>query len=129
MMFKKMTLAIWAVVLTFGICGSIAYADTITADIKFPFKVEGKELAAGKYMIDADLQSGVITIRAENSGKGMVVPITARLSDRGQEALVVFDKDGDQYYLSEIYMPDIDGFEVKGFLTTKHTHAKVKASR
>jgi len=127
-MFKRSTLVIWAVVLTLGIWGSLAYADTITASIQFPFKVEGKELAAGKYVFDSDLQSGVITIRGENTGKGVVIPVESRLADR-DEGLLVFDKDGNQYYLSEIFMPGIDGFEVKGRLTTKHTHVKVKASK
>jgi len=125
---KKSTLVIWTVVLAFAIWGSLAYADAIVANIQFPFKAEGKEFTAGKYRFDADLQSGEITLRSETSGKGVLVPIRTRLSDRGAEALVVFDKEGDQYYLSEIYMPGLDGFEVKG-ATGKHTHVKVKAGK
>ena len=56
------------------------------------------------------------------------MPVTSRLSDRGNEALVVFDKEGELYYLSEIFMPGIDGFQVKG-ATGKHTHVKVKAGK
>jgi hypothetical protein len=129
MMFKKSTLIIWAVVLTLGIWGSIVYADTVVANIEFPFKVENRDFVAGKYTFDADLQTGTITLRSESTGKGVVLPIMTRLSARGDEASVVFDKEGDKYYLTEIYMPGIDGFEVKGGLTTKHTHVKVKAGK
>jgi hypothetical protein len=129
MMFRKSALAVWIVVLGFGILGSIAYADTIVANIDFPFKVENRAFVAGKYTLDANLQDGTITLRSASTGKGVILPITTRLSGRDDEASVVFDKDGSNYYLTEVYMPGLDGFEIKGGLTTKHTHVKVKASK
>jgi len=125
---KKPTLAVWAVVLAFAIWGNLAYADSIVADIQFPFKADGKDFAAGQYHFDTNLQSSQITLRSESTGKGVLLAIVSRLSDRGQEALVVFDKVGDQYYLSEIYMPGLDGFEIKG-TSGQHTHLKVKAGK
>jgi hypothetical protein len=128
MMFKKSTLIAWAVALTLGIGGSIAYADTIVANIEFPFKVENRDFVAGKYTFNANLQNGTILLQGE-SGKGVILPILTRLSGRGEEAAVVFDKEGDKYYLTEIYVPGFDGFEIKGGLTTRHTHVKVKANK
>ncbi len=125
---KKSMMAFWTVLLVFTICGSSAYADVLVADIQFPFKAEGQELSAGKYRIDIDIQSGDITLRNESTGKAIFVRSLSRLSERGNETLVVFDKQGDQYYLSEIYLPGIDGFEVRG-ATGKHTHVKVKGTK
>ncbi len=125
---KRSTLVVWTVLFTFVICGSVAYADVLVANIQFPFKAEGKEFSAGKYRFDVDLQSGDIVVRDEGTGKTAIVRSISRLSDRGNEALVVFDKQGDQYYLSEIYIPGIDGFEVKG-APGAHTHVKVKATK
>ncbi len=124
---RKSTFVTWTVLLAFALWGSIAYADVVTADIQFPFKAGGKEFSAGKYRLESDLQSGDIILRNESTGKALLLPVTERLSGR-DEALVVFDKQGDQYYLSEIYMPGIDGFEVKA-ATGKHTHVKVKAGK
>jgi hypothetical protein len=121
---KKSTLVSWAVVFAFAIWGSLAYAEFMVANIQFPFKAAGTEFTAGKYRIEADLQSEQITLRKEGTGKAAFLPFTTRLSER-EEALVVFDKQGEQYYLSEIYMPGIDGFELKA-ATGKHTHVKVK---
>jgi len=48
-----------------------------------------------------------------------------RLSARSQtDSLVIFDKTGDQYVLSEIYVAGIDGFCFTG-ATGEHTHANV----
>jgi hypothetical protein len=44
------------------------------------------------------------------------------------EAKVVFDKVGDVYYLSEVWMPGSDGFLLMA-TKEKHTHVKVKAIR
>ncbi len=124
----KKTLAIWVVVFAFAVCASVAYADSLIATIQFPFKAEGKEFAAGKYRFDADLERGMIMLRNESTGKSVLLPFTSRLSERGDDSMVVFDQLGDQYFLSEVYMPGIDGFELKA-LTGKHTHVKVKAGK
>ena len=127
---KKSTLVVSAfMLLAFAIWGSLAYADVVVTDIQFPFKAGGKEFSAGKYRIETILQSEELTIRNEATGKAVVLSYTTRLSPReSEEGSVVFDKAGDQYYLSEIYMPGIDGFGLKG-ATGKHTHVKVKGSK
>ncbi len=125
---RKPTLVIWAVVLALAIWGSLVYADSMVANVPFPFKAAGKEFPAGKYRIDAGLPSEDLTIRNEDTGKAAILPSAGRLSERGDEALLVFDKQGEQNYLSEIYIPGIDGFELKG-ASGKHTHVKVKGGK
>jgi len=124
---KKSTLVTLAVVFTVVVWGSFAYAESIVADIQFPFKAAGTELTAGKYRFEEDLKSEMLKLRNEETGKGALLPFATRLSQR-DEALVVFDKQGEQYYLSEVYMPGIDGIELKA-ATGKHTHVKVKAGK
>ncbi len=115
--------------LALAVWGSLAYADTMTANIQFPFKAAGNNLPAGKYQIETALVSDELTIRNVTTGKVATVLAITRLSQRGEEGMyAVFDKVGEQYYLSEIYMPGEEGFQLPG-ATTKHTHVKVKGSK
>ncbi len=127
---KRSSVAVsFVLLLVFTICASLAYADTIVAKITFPFMAGGKEYPAGTYRIETSTNMDEITIRSEETGKGGIVPFETRLSSRDEDkATVVFDKAGDKYYMSEIYMPGIDGFEIKG-ATGKHTHVKVTATK
>jgi len=123
---KKPKLVVLAfALLAFTMVGSVAYAQAVVANIDFPFKAGKTTFPAGKYSINQSPEEE-LTIRSMDTGKGVIVPFTTRLSPREDNAaLVVFDKDGDQYYLSEIYMPGIDGFALTG-APGKHTHVKVK---
>ena len=126
----KLRLAVVAVaLLALGIGSSLAYAEALVADIQFPFKAAGNELPAGKYRIETNLQMEELVIRNAVTGKGLILPFTTRLSSRSEnDALIVFDKAGDQYYLSEVYMPGIDGFQLQG-AAGKHSHVKVKGGK
>ncbi len=112
----------------FVIWANLAYADAIVVDIQFPFKAGGKDFASGKYRIEADPQTDQILIRNTDTGKGEFLPCVTRLAGKDVGAEVVFDRQGDQYFLSELYIPGIDGFELKG-AAGKHTHVKVKAGK
>lgn len=125
---KSLVLAICAVGLTITVLGTTAYAAALEVNIQFPFKAAGKDYPAGKYRIEAVLQTEELTIQDEGTGKKALLAFTTRLSAREGEAQVVFDKLGDQYYLSEIYLPGIDGFELRA-ATGKHTHVKVKTGK
>lgn len=123
---KKPRLVVLAfTLLTFAIGASLAYAEALVVNIDFPFTAGKAAFPAGKYRIE-NSPTEEITIRNMDTGKGGMVPFTTRLSSReDSQGLVVFDKEGDHYYLSEIYMPGIDGFAVKG-ASGKHAHVKVK---
>ncbi len=124
---KKSAVVVCAVVFALAIWGSIAYAEALVVNIQFPFKAMGKDFPAGKYQIEAELQPGELKLTNEATGQGAVMTYTTRLSER-DEALVVFDKQADKYFLSEIYIPGIDGFELKA-AEGAHTHVKVKGSK
>ncbi len=124
-MIKPRLAVVVIALLALGIGSSLAYAQSVVANIQFPFKAGGNNLPAGKYRIETNSQMEELVVRNVDTGRGVVVPYTTRLSPRNDEqALVVFDKAGDSYYLSEVYIPGIDGFEIPG-ATGKHTLVKV----
>ncbi len=109
--------------------GSLSYAEVVVADIQFPFKAAGIEMPAGKYRVETIMQDQNLVIRNLSTGKAEILPLITRISPKNPaEASFVFDKAGDQYYLSEIYIPGIDGFLLQG-ATEKHTHVKVRGGK
>jgi hypothetical protein len=104
-------------------------------DVTFPFEVTPssgvagtKTLPAGRY----DIVQPNRDLLVFRSAKGAVVevPVLTRLAKPATplaEAKVVFDKFGDKYYISEIWIPGEDGFYLGGTREV-HTHATVKAT-
>ena len=127
---RKSSLVVSAIVLfAFALCASLAYADALVAKVQFPFKAGGIEYPAGTYRIETIATMESLKILHEETTKSGIVPFLTRLSEReGEKGMLVFDKVGDQCYLSEIYIPGIDGFEVKA-AAGKHTHVKVIAGK
>jgi hypothetical protein len=97
---------------------------SLKANIDFPFTVGSKVLPAGEYQF-LGVESGS-TIRVQGEGKtGALAVIQTRLSgathQTPQDSHLVFDKVGDKYTLSEVWIPGEDGYLVwatKG----KHEH-------
>jgi hypothetical protein len=94
--------------------------------VTFPFQVADKILQAGVYAIEQP-SADLLVLR---SAKGDVVQLpvilrVAKLSPPLTESKVIFDKFGDSYYISEIWVPDRDGFVVGGTKEV-HTHHAVK---
>ncbi len=59
-----------------------------------------------------------------DTGASVKVAFLTRLSSREGNPQVVFDKDGDTYFLSEIYLAGKDGYHLQG-APGRHTHVKV----
>ncbi|HYK91952.1 MAG TPA: hypothetical protein VE398_24510 [Acidobacteriota bacterium] len=111
--------------LVFGLGTTLVFADQMVVNVQFPFKAVGTDFPSGTYRIETSNTEEIhaITIRNLATGEAKIVPFLTRLSERETPA-VVFDKVGDQYYLSEIYMTGLDGFYIKAAPGT-HTHVKV----
>ena len=105
---------------------------SITVD--FEFVVHGQTLPAGTYVLrlDPDMRHFTLTqtdMPAPNEGIAVetLSRIAAMQPPRG-EPHVVFDKKGDTYFLSEIWLPDEDGWLV--YATNEpHTRKVVPAKR
>jgi hypothetical protein len=95
--------------------------DEIKADVPFKFVAEGKTYDAGSYDLRILNNDELVEVRGPSKIAG-VVPVMTRLSDTGGgEPRLVFDKVGDTYYLSEVWLSHADGFltyAAKG----PHTH-------
>lgn len=109
---------------------SFATAQLATANIPFSFIVEGKTYPSGSYRISLNDAESTVTLQNEKANMPAVLAlILTRLSRRPENtAEVIFDVVGKDHYLSEIYVPNMDGFYFKS-ATGKHTHEIVKAPK
>ena len=129
---------ILAVVLGLGIwAGSLplnAQAPTkeIYANVPFPFLVGQKSFMAGDYIISrVNSDNPSIKVTSWDGSASMEVPVVQRLAhqDHSSHATgesLVFDRVGDQGFLSEVWMLGEDGYRVGG-TTEEHHHEVVIA--
>jgi Cytochrome C oxidase, cbb3-type, subunit III len=100
-----------------------ALGSGIDADVPFAFRVGVRDLPAGKYSFAYnDLEN---TVQVRGGGTDINVPVKTRL--RGPtgtldfEGTLVFDRKDEVRLLSEVWLPQKDGFQV-GALPDSHTH-------
>lgn len=102
---------------------------SLKAKIDFPFTVGGKVLPAGQYdfvLASETAPAFRVTDEAKNSTLALILTrISGSMHATPQVPHLVFDKVGETYLLSEIWIPGQDGFLV---LATKgeHEHRVVK---
>ena len=126
---RKSVLATLAVVLLSPILGLSQVSPRALAEIPFEFHAGTNVLPAGSYEFKPDVAGSVVRVVNTKSSETIMVPIVTRLSQRpGNEALVVFDRADNQYFLSEIHIPGMDGFHLAG-APGPHTHVTVKAKK
>lgn len=105
---------------------------TITFETKFAFKAGGKDFQAGKYEVllaDENSPLEIRTLNAAKGTKGAFVPYQTRIAQSAPgRSEVVFDKAGEEYVLSEIHPPGVDGYYVEG-IKGKHSHSAVKGGK
>jgi hypothetical protein len=86
----------------------------LTAQVPFDFLVAGRSMPAGDYNI-GDLGFGFTSAIKVSSGSSGVVSAVNRTSvspkERTGQALLIFNRYGDQYFLSRI----VDGYRETGF--------------
>ncbi len=107
-----------------------ARASKVVVDIPFSFIVDGKTYAAGRYEFYEE-SAAVAHMRLRNldSNETTAVSIVTRIKQSpGEETHLVFDKVGDDSYLSEIHFAGTDCVQVRG-APGQHTHISVKASK
>jgi len=116
-----------AFVVAFAMGGAMAHAQSVSAEITFPFAAGGKEMAAGKYSVDV---AADFRLRLTGpAGERIFMPVITLLGrhDKDADAELVFDKVGGKTVLSEVWMPGRDGYLL---VATKapHDHAVVGGS-
>jgi hypothetical protein len=109
---------------------AVAYAqEAITINPPFAFKAGATTYQAGKYELSITNEQTILMVNGPKAGSS--VAVVTRLSDAeppATEGKVIFDKVGDLYYLSEVWIPGFDGFLVNA-IKEKHTHVKVKPTK
>jgi hypothetical protein len=126
---KKQAIAVFSLLLLLPCLGAAQIPPAVNAEISFAFSAGDKPMTAGGYEFTPAANLESVTITNLKTRQSVMVLVTTRLSQRAQnEASVVFDKVGDQYYLSEVYVPGMDGFAFKG-APGQHSHHTVKAKK
>ena len=124
---RRVFFTIVALVVAFALSGAMAYAQSASAEIPFPFVAAGKELPAGKYLV-ADASNFRLQLTGP-TGDGFFLAAITMLGrhDKDTDPEFVFDKVDGKAVLSEIWMPGKDGYllaDTKG----PHAHAVVGGS-
>jgi hypothetical protein len=117
-----------ALVVAFLMSGTLAHAQTASAEIGFPFVAAGKAMPAGKYNAEVVLQNFQVQLTGPD-GTRVILPVITLLGrhDKDPDAEFVFDKLDGKAVLSEVWIPGQDGALL---LATKgaHSHAVVGGS-
>jgi hypothetical protein len=125
---RRAFLTVLTLVVAFELGSVMAYAQGIKAEIGFPFVANGKEMAAGKYTIEATTPAGPVLLTGPGDSR-MLIPVITMLGrhDQDPDAEFVFDKIAGKTVPSEVWLPRKDGFLL---LATKgpHEHTVVGGS-
>ena len=116
---RQVSAAAVVFVVAFAMGGAMAHAQSVSAEITFPFAAGGKEMAAGKYSVDV---AADFRLRLTGpAGVRVLMPVITLLGrhDKDADAEFVFDKVGGKTLLSEVWMPGRDGYLL---VATKERH-------
>ena len=95
----------------------------VRANIPHEFTAAGKVLPAGQYDFSYNALQRTVTIKDTDKGPAVIMPIVTLLAGAMHttppDSHIVFDKVGSYHYLSEIWIPGLDGILL---VTTKDKH-------
>jgi len=124
---RRAVLATLALVMAFHIGGAVASAQTISAQVDFPFVVAGKDMPAGKFSVEIPANGPLVFHGPDKSRIIMTFVTTLGRHDRDSDAEFVFDKVGGKLILSEVWAPNKDGLLLVA-TSERHEHAVVGGS-
>ena len=109
---RRVFLTAVALVVAFVVGGGMAYAQSVSAEIGFPFVAGGKEMAAGKYTVRLTEERERMLVLMGPGGLQVIMPIITTLGrhDQDPDMEFVFDKVDGKTMLSEVWLPRKDGF-------------------
>ncbi len=108
---------------------STAQVGGVVAKIDFGFHAGATLLPAGTYEFrpGGEAASDTVSVIDKQNGKVITLPVLTTISKTvPSDGEIVFDKMANDYYLTEVFIPSMDGFLLKG-APGKHTHVSVKA--
>jgi hypothetical protein len=117
--------------LTLLTAGSVyGQSRVVKADIPFAFNTAGKTLPAGQYEFFPNASGATMRIAGKGSSALAMVQtrMAAEIHTTQNDSHVVFDKVGDVYTLSEVWVPGQDGWMLH-LTKGKHEHKVVDAPK
>lgn len=98
-----------------GVSSLAAQSHNIVANVPFDFTVMNQHLSAGTYILTSENSLGPILIRGRENGASMfVLSVPASSGKVRDDAKLVFDRLGNQYFLRNIwYAGTNEGQELK----------------
>jgi len=97
--------------------------DTLSLNIPFAFQAAGVLHPAGVYRLSVDSEPDVIALTSaagEQASIKVLGRMTGSQTSPGPTA-VAFEKVGETYYLSEMWIPNVEGYQT---YTTKEKHSR-----
>ena len=86
----------------------------LRAKIPFQFTAGSKVLPAGEYEFRYDAASKAMAVKGGANGPSATLLVRTRLAaamhTTPADSHIVFDKVGDKHFLSEVWIPGVDGF-------------------
>jgi hypothetical protein len=103
------SLAALALAMAMAAAGYSQTAHQVEAKIPFEFAVSGKVLPDGAYVVARETSSALLTIRSLDSGNAVLALARYERSNAPRkEAILVFDRIGDHYFLTQVWEPGSD---------------------
>lgn len=133
-MSRRSLSVVGAVAVLVGLVAGVASAQgpkKVQFETSFAFLLDGKEMPAGRYQLEALSSQGPTTVlvRSLQTSDMVMLKVITRLADLGgSESRIVFDKTKDTHYLAEVHVPGMDGFDVQ-HAPGEHSHAVVPAKQ
>lgn len=124
----KMLMIVGLTMLLVPFSGLAQAPQSIRANIPFRFVVKGVTMPAGEYYfarVDDDKALEVKPVSKGTSVQALVITRLGAITDPKQkDARLVFDRIGDDFFLSEFWIPETDGFLLYS-TPQKHEHRKI----
>jgi hypothetical protein len=105
--------AILGILLTFAIAGQAQAPSRVEVNIPFEFSAGKTTLPAGTYSIKR-MSGNTVTLRSKDGHSSVILnaPVTNNSSDPNASERIVFEKYGDQYALSQIWLTADTGRQI-----------------
>ncbi len=115
------------------VLAGLAYGQTILkANIPFAFTAGGKVLPAGQYDVLTQPSGAPMRVRSADGKTAVLVTIVTRLAGAmhttPKDSHLIFDKVGENYFLSEVWIPGVDGYLLSS-TAQQHEHRVIDIPR
>jgi len=113
-----------SIILGLAIAGFGGISTRVSADVPFDFAVGNKKFSPGKYTISRGTNSQTLVIHDAENHESAVFLVQNAAPRRDAKAMFVFNRYGDQYFLSQVW----DGSESGSLLAKSKTERKAAKS-